>query len=49
MIKKICKFDKKNICQSKTSGGHQNTIFSIDKKYCGKVLRNKKKLLFFYN
>lgn len=47
-IIKQCQFDKKNLCQSKLSAGHFNTIFSIDKKYCAKQLTNKKSLEYLF-
>jgi hypothetical protein len=39
-----CVFDKKNKCQSKSSGGHIGDIKSIDDRFCGKIIGNSEKL-----
>jgi hypothetical protein len=41
---KECVFDKENLCQSKSSGGHYGAIRSINKMYCAKKLDTSKKV-----
>jgi len=48
--KKLCAITNPNTCQNKESGGHQNTIFSIDKTKCAKkIILTNLEILFYKN
>lgn len=44
----LCNFTEPNYCQSKDSGGRQNTIFSIDKDKCAKKIKLEDPEIKFY-